>query len=683
MRYLVTGGTGFLGRAVLARLLEREDCEAVYALVRRGSVDKLRRRTRDLEGVDKLVTVTGDLTAERLGLTDETVDDLAGQIDEVLHLGAIYDVTADDAANRSANVDGTRHVVAVTAELGARCLHHVSSVAVAGEHTGLFTEDDFDLGQRFGNPYHETKFAAEKIVREESTTAWRVYRPAVVVGDSQTGEMDKIDGPYYLMGAISALGRLPGFLRLPAPELGETNIVPVDYVADAMVRLVHTPDLDGRAFHLVNPRPQPLSEVYNALAGPLGAPKLAAVLPGSLGSALTSAAERLGATAAGGSARDIALAEFDIPPEVLPHLTFPCVYTAEATIEALGGDAAERSSTDGFRLTPPEFGEYAPVLVDYWREHLDPNRARRTRPGPPLLGRRVVITGASSGIGRETAIKVARNGGVPLLVARRTEELEAVKAEIEREGGQAHVYSCDITDSESVDALVKSMLADHAGPDTGIDMLVNNAGRSIRRSVKLELDRFHDFERTMAINYFGALRLTLALLPHMIERRFGHIVDISSIGVQTGPPRFSAYVASKAALDAWARIVATEVIGDGVTFTTIHMPLVRTPMIAPTRIYDAFPTASPSEAGDMVLKALIDRPKHVGTALGTLGAVSANLAPRLVDVVMHVAYRVFPESSAAREGSGEKTPGEDRALEAGPLSRGAQAFARLLPGVHW
>src|ERR1700710_207634 len=229
MRYLVTGGTGFLGRAVLARLLAREDCDAVYALVRRASVDKLRRRTRELDGADKLVTVTGDLTAERLGLTDETVIDLAGQIDEVLHLGAIYDVTADDAANRSANVDGTRHVVAVTAEIGARCLHHVSSVAVAGEHTGGFTEDDFDLGQEFGNPYHETKFAAEKIVREESGTAWRVYRPAVVVGDSQTGQMDKIDGPYYLMGAISALGHLPSLpfghsLRVPAPELGATNV---------------------------------------------------------------------------------------------------------------------------------------------------------------------------------------------------------------------------------------------------------------------------------------------------------------------------------------------------------------------------------------------------------------------------------------------------------------------------
>ena len=230
------------------------------------------------------------------------------------------------------------------------------------------------------------------------------------------------------------------------------------------------------------------------------------------------AAQRFGPLAA---TRDIALAELDIPPEVLPHLTFSAVYDSAATRAALAGTGIE----------VPAFGDYAGVLVEYWREHLDPNRARRPRSGPPLQGRRVVITGASSGIGRETALKVARAGGVPLLVARRTEELEEVKAQVERDGGQAHVYSCDITDGESVDALVKSMLADHAGPDTCIDMLVNNAGLSIRRSVAHSFDRFHDYERTMAINYFGAVRLTLALLPHMMERRFGHVVDISSIGV--------------------------------------------------------------------------------------------------------------------------------------------------------
>jgi thioester reductase-like protein len=668
MRYLVTGGTGFLGRFVLARLLDRDATETVYALVRRSSRDRLLARVRDLPGAEKVVPVVGDLAEPELGLADADRETLQG-VDHVIHLAAIYDVTADDETNRVANVEGTRQVVALAGAVGAQHLHHVSSVAVAGEYAGVFTEEDFDLGQEFTNPYHATKFEAEKIVREESTVPWRVYRPAVVVGDSRTGEMDKVDGPYYLMTAIAALGRLPGFLRVPAPELGATNIVPVDFVADALDRLAHAEGLDGRAFHLVNPRPQPLSEVYNALAAQFTAPRLASVPVGGSGGAVRRLATLVDRVPPLAATRDIALAELDIPPEVLPHLTFPTTFDAERTARHLGD------------VRVPDFADYAGALVRYWRAHLDPNRHRRQRPGPPLRGRRVVITGASSGIGRETALQVAGAGGVPLLVARRTEQLEEVKAEVERDGGQAWVYSCDLTDGESVDALIKTMLADHSGPDTGIDMLVNNAGRSIRRGVRLELDRFHDLERTMTLNYFAAARLTMGLLPHMLERRFGHVVDISSIGVQTGPPRFSAYVASKAAIDAWSRIVATEVLGDGVTFTTVHMPLVRTPMIAPTRIYDAFPTASPEEAGAMVLKALVDRPKHIGTALGTLGAVSSAIAPRVVDAVMHVAYRVFPESAAAREGSDHPT--DERTLETGPLSRGAQAMARLLPGVHW
>ncbi len=226
---------------------------------------------------------------------------------------------------------------------------------------------------------------------------------------------------------------------------------------------------------------------------------------------------------------------------------------------------------------------------------------------------------------------------------------------------------------ESVDLLVKNLLADH----DGIDMLVNNAGRSIRRSVRLSYDRFHDYERTMAINYFGAVRLILGLLPHMTQRRFGHIVNVSSIGVQANPPRFSAYVASKAALDAFSRIVATETYGDGVSFTSIHMPLVRTPMISPTKLYDAFPTISPDEASELVIKALVEKPKEINTRLGTIGEVTYALAPDLVDRFLHVAYRAFPESSTAQ---GVEKDGEESGSRS---SRTADALVRLLPGVHW
>ena len=202
--------------------------------------------------------------------------------------------------------------------------------------------------------------------------------------------------------------------------------------------------------------------------------------------------------------------------------------------------------------------------------------------------------------------------------------------------------------------------------------MVNNAGRSIRRSLRLSHDRFHDFERTMQLNYFGAIRLVMGLIPKMREGHHGHIVNISSIGVQTSPPRFSAYVASKAALDAWSNVVSSELVGDGITFTSIHMPLVRTPMIAPTKIYDKFPTISPAQAADLVIKAMVERPHEINTLLGNVGAVAHTVAPKLAFRVLNMAYHVFPDSAAAK-GEGSTGTRESEQI----------MLAKVFKGVHW
>jgi NAD(P)-dependent dehydrogenase (short-subunit alcohol dehydrogenase family) len=210
-----------------------------------------------------------------------------------------------------------------------------------------------------------------------------------------------------------------------------------------------------------------------------------------------------------------------------------------------------------------------------------------------------------------------------------------------------------------------------------IDFVVNNAGRSIRRSLKLSHDRFHDFERTMQLNYFGAIRLVMGLLPAMRKQKRGHVVNISSIGVQTNPPRFSAYVASKSALDSWSNVVASELVGDGITFTGIHMPLVRTPMIAPTKIYDKFPTISPAQAADLVIKAMVERPHEINTMLGNVGAVAHTVAPKLAFRVLNMAYHVFPDSAAAQgRAQGDQVSGGTRESEQIML-------AKVFKGIHW
>jgi short-subunit dehydrogenase len=280
-----------------------------------------------------------------------------------------------------------------------------------------------------------------------------------------------------------------------------------------------------------------------------------------------------------------------------------------------------------------------------------------------VKGRTVLITGASSGIGRAAALKVGKEGGTVLLVARTREKLEEVQREIERLGGTGYVHPCDLTNAEDIDRMAAEVLEHHEA----VDILVNNAGKSIRRSVSLAYERFHDYQRTMQLNYFAPVKLILDVLPTMRERGSGHIINISTIGLQTNTPRFSAYLASKAALDAFSRSIAAEIIDDGVHITTVYMPLVRTPMIAPTKIYDRFPTLSPEEAADMITDAIRKRPKRVATMLGNLGQLSYAVAPGAQDLVVNRAYKLFPES----ERKDEKETPEQR------------AFVRATRGVHW
>ncbi|MEU1960350.1 SDR family oxidoreductase [Nocardia sp. NPDC019304] len=671
--YIVTGGTGFLGRRVVQDLLDHDAEAIVHVLVRETSLGKFTDIASGWRGAERVYALIGDLTAEGLGLACE-----APQADHIVHLGAVYDMTADEDTAHAANVTGTRSVLALAAELGA-VLHHVSSVAVAGDHKGKFFEEDFDLGQQLTSPYHRTKFAAEKLVRESRGVRWRVYRPAIIVGDSRTGEMDKIDGPYYFFGAIARLATLPSDLPLPLPDLGATNIVPVDYVSAAMGELIRRPGLDGRTFHLVNPEPQPFAEVYRALAAAAGAPTGLGTVPGS-GLALSGLAHIPGVT----TVRDFLLEQVGIPAEVAPHTSFSAEFISDST----------RAQLRGAGLTVPSFDSYAERLWQYWRDHLDPQRGRVSVTGDPLAGRIVLITGASSGIGLATAHAVARRGATVLMVARGHDDLAAAAEAVRAEGGVAHTYPCDITDSEAVEKLVQCVLDDHGH----VDYLVNNAGRSIRRSVLNSTDRMHDFERTMAVNYFGAVRLILGLLPSMRARRFGHVVNISSIAVQTKVPRFAAYVASKSALDNFSEIAAVENRDAGITFTSVRMPLVRTPMIAPTDLYRALPVPDPDQAAAIVVRALEDRPHRIDTPVGTFAQAVELLMPSVKRQIMHQGFRLFGESRAARGDSHDRPAESSPATEAsgGPLSalapvimplmalpRPAARVARVVPGLQW
>jgi NAD(P)-dependent dehydrogenase (short-subunit alcohol dehydrogenase family) len=669
MSYFVTGATGFIGRYLVQELLANREGE-IYLLCREGSRARLDALIAQWGGSSRLVPVTGDLRADLLGVDSEWIAQHRGSVHHFFHLAAIYDMTAGEELNETLNVGGTRAALSLAGALEAGIFHQVSSVAASGDYRGLFDESMFDEGQGLPSAYHRTKFESEKLVREESPVPWRVYRPAVVVGHSETGAMDKIDGPYYFFPLFKLMrDTLPSWLPLIGIDLGDTNVVPVDYVAKAMDHLAHLPGRDSETFHLVNPEPQNTIELVNTFAAAAGAPQFAvpvdrgvinrlptSLLPRQLRpGALLGAALR---TAPAHLALNQTLGRFGIPAEVLDHVSFSSVYASSHTQKALAGSG----------IAVPDLESYAATLWTYWEEMLDDSIRHDTAAVAALKGRTVVITGASSGIGLVTAVQVAKAGAVPILIARGKDKLEATKALIESQGGQAHAYGCDLSDLQAIDALTEQL----SGDFERIDYVVNNAGRSIRRSLKLSEDRFHDFERTMQLNYFGAIRLVMGLLPKMRAQKSGHVVNISSIGVLTNPPRFSAYVASKAALDAWSNVVSSELFGDGVSFTTIHMPLVRTPMIAPTKMYDRFPTISPGQAAAKVVTALVERPHEMNTLTGNLGALAHTLAPKAAFRILNLAYQVFPDSAAARGDADAAAATNEQAM-----------MARVLKGVHW
>src|SRR6266702_2351214 len=634
---LVTGGTGFIGRHLLRLLAQRDG--ATFVLVRPASRERLEAFIESIGAREGFRPIEGDITRPALGLSGSDRARLQGA--DIYHLAAVYDLEASEEDNQRANVDGTRHVVEVAQLVGAR-LHHVSSIAVAGSRwKGKFTEEMFAQGQALDHPYYRTKYDAEKIVRE-SSIPFRIYRPGLVIGSSETGEADRIDGPYYAFKLIQRLrNAIPQWVPLIGIEGGELNVVPVDFVARALDVIGHREGLDGRTFHLTDPTPRRLGEVTNEFCRAAHAPQFTLRVDSRAGAMLPADARAM-------------LEHWRVAQTLKRRL----LEGAQAALEGTG-------------VACPPLAAYAWKVWDYWERHLDPEALTDRNLRKALQDRVVVVTGASSGIGRATAQLLARHGAQVVLVSRTREKLEALKQEIEQGGGRAFVYPADLSNLDACDAMIRQVLQDHGH----VDILVNNAGRSIRRSIEASYDRFHDFQRTMQLNYFGAVKVLLAVLPEMRRRRRGHIINISSIGVQAYPPRFGAYVASKSALAALSRCIAPEVVDDGVAITNIHMPLVRTPMIAPTGIYKNFPTSSPEEAAELVASAILTRAPEVSTRLGKLGETVNTVAPGLLQFVMTGAYHVFPET-AGKDGERPRPAEEEISVE-------AAAMAYLMKGIHF
>ena len=662
MAYFVTGGTGFIGRFLIDNLLKRKG--TIHVLVRKDSMKKFEALAKQ-RGWDRkrVLPVAGEMTEPKCGLSAAQLRALSGKVKHFFHLAAIYDMAAKPDALHAANIDGTRNALDLAVAIDAGCFHHTSSIAAAGMYPGVFREDMFEEAEGLDDPYLRTKHDSEGLVRAEKRIRWRIYRPGMVVGHSKTGEIDKIDGPYYFFTFLKKLRQaLPPWMPTLGIEGGRVNIVPVDFVADAMDHIAHKPRLDGHCFHLTDPEPLRVGEAMNTFARAGHAPEMTmridarmfAFLPGSVRMAV-------GSLPPVRRFVGMLLRDFKIPKETLKFITYPTRFDNREAERALKGSG----------IAVPRLEDYAWRLWDYWERHLDPDLFIDRSLKGKVRNKVVVITGGSSGIGLATAQKVAAAGAVTVIVARGEEELFKARDAMKAAGGKVFAYTADLSDMADCDRLVATILQDPGQ----VDVRVNNAGRSIRRSIEASYDRFHDFERTMQLNYFGSIRLIMGFMPSMTHRRKGHIINISSIGVLASSPRFAAYVASKAALDAFSRCAQGELSGKGISFTTINMPLVKTPMIAPTKMYDSVPTLTSEEAADLVVKGIIERPSRIATRLGIFAALVNAVAPKAYEAVMSTAFELFPDSAAAR--------GDKQALRDQTPSQEQIAFASLMRGVHW
>jgi NAD(P)-dependent dehydrogenase (short-subunit alcohol dehydrogenase family) len=661
MKYFITGATGFIGKRLVKTLLQRRG-STVYFLVREESLGKV-GELLTYWGVSKsrAIAVVGDLRSRKLGVATESIKGLKGSIDHMVHLAAVYDLSADADSQIATNIDGTRSAVEFAKAVDARHFHHVSSIAAAGLYEGVFREDMFDEAEGLDHPYFMTKHDSEKIVRQECKLPWSVYRPAMVVGDSATGEMDKIDGPYYFFKLIQRMRQLlPPWMPAIGLEGGRINIVPVDFVVAAMDHLIHHKRASGQCFHLVDPQGYRVGDVLDIFSRAAHAPRMNLFVNAALFGFIPRGVKKsLMALAPVRRIANAVMKDLRLPEDMFTFVNYPTRFDRRELDKALKGTGIEC----------PNLHDYAWRLWDYWERHLDPDLFIDHSLKGTVAGRVVLVTGGSSGIGLAAAHKFAEAGAITLICGRDQDKLDEACKEAKAKGYAFIAYAVDVADMAACDAFIQQLITNHGG----VDFLINNAGRSIRRAIESSYDRFHDFERTMQLNYFGFLRVTMGLLPGMAAKRKGHVVNISSIGVLTNAPRFSAYVASKAAMDAWTRCASSEFADVGITFTTINMPLVRTPMIAPTNLYNNVPTLSPEEAADLIARACIDKPVRIATRMGITGELLHALAPRIAQIGMNTSFRMFPDSSAAKGDKGAKPQ----------LSAEAVAMQQLMRGIHF
>ncbi len=619
MAYFLTGATGFIGRHLLESLLKRK--QTVYCLVRRQSEDRLQEISLRMQGLGgRVVPLRGDLMQPQLGVNPARMAELAGTIDHFFHLAALYDLTADSESLARTNVEGTRHALDLALGLEAGCFHHVSSVAVAGHYEGTFTEHMLEQAEGLDDPYASTKHDAEVLVRREYSRPFRIYRPSAVVGHSETGEIDRVDGIYHAFRWILKMREaMPDWLPRIGIETGTFNIVPVDYVAKAIDHIAHAKDLDGQTFHIVDPLPRKTSEIIDEFCRAAGAPTFSTYLklpsvPRPL-ARLLDVSEQLPAVR---RATDALLSEIGIPRRLLGYLGHSTEYACDETLRALAGSGVE--------LPPLE--SYAERLWHFWERHLSTMPVRSPLLSRAVDGKRVLIAHARGAIETSLALRLAASGATLVLLDSNAAAVEELRGQIVRTGARAYGYLADPSSSADRTAALARILEEHGGAD----IVICGSTGSLRRTTPA-LDAVDPAACEAAVSrvYVGTIELLHGVLSGMRERGAGHILLLSTLPLDG--PADAAHLAACAALDTFASALASDLSAAGIAVTSAPLPPVKLEAAGPGAI-------DVDRAVDVICDALVHRPRRATTWLGTAAELSRAAAPQAFETAMSLLSRL-------------------------------------------
>jgi thioester reductase-like protein/NADP-dependent 3-hydroxy acid dehydrogenase YdfG len=629
MIYFVTGGTGQIGRFLIPRLLERGG--TVYLLVSATALGEFARLRIAWGASDaQLVPVVGDLTRMRLGVSQQMQGKLKHKLDHFFHLATRFDIGADGEAQAKSNVDVVRRALGLAESLHAGCFHLLSSTAAAGRYSGTFSEQMFGEAQKLENPYYANYHYAERLVRNVTRIPWRIYRPGIIVGNSDDGRVTEANGLYYFFEALRSLGEaLPPWERGVIADGGHLNLVPADYVGEALDHLAHLKKRNGECFMLTHPLGTSAGQVMQLLVRLAGGPGLA-VVPQRLPYWLV--ALRPGAPGYGLIERF--LAPFSVPVEALALVTSPTRFDGSTTQVLLEqGD-----------IHCPDFEDYAEELWRYWQDKVsDPAKrgallARvvdgvRGRRNPTALsravkGRIVVVAGATGKLGRECALQLGEAGAVVIIVGSGKRRLQTLVERFVRIGvSPPPVYTGDVTDPVACASVVQRVLRDYGH----VDVLLNcdkQAGSGTDRARA---------SGTEGESQLAASHLVSGFSPSMVARRQGHIVNVVAGGVLDSaalhdPSALLSLVstaASIAAKDVFSALLSAQLASCGVRYSHVALPALRQPADSSRRWVDDLLSITPDAAAQRVLKTLADQPTGMFRALGLTGSVVQGLAPEL------------------------------------------------------